>query len=127
MQQALDGTLWFADRYGRISTLSPDGAWTMVIEFDATINAMVLQEETLWIGTDRGLIRLKDGETQTYLQEDGLTDSNILCLALDPIKPANLWVGTANESLCWIRPPAPRAAFLNLSMVHSAPGYIPVF
>jgi ligand-binding sensor domain-containing protein/signal transduction histidine kinase len=46
----------------------------------------------LWIGSNGGLTRYKDGAFTTFTQKDGLLDSTVSALCLD--SKGNLWVGT---------------------------------
>jgi signal transduction histidine kinase/ligand-binding sensor domain-containing protein/ActR/RegA family two-component response regulator len=50
------------------------------------------RQGNLWIGTDHGLNRLKEGKFTVYTDRDGLADNNIKTLHED--RAGNLWIGT---------------------------------
>ncbi len=52
----------------------------------------------LWIGTERGLIKEKDGRQNFYTEAEGLSDNIIMALHED--RDGNLWVGTAGAGIC---------------------------
>jgi ligand-binding sensor domain-containing protein len=91
-----DGTaLWFASEglnrlIGDIATAVQSdalkGLWIRVIRGDATGN--------IWIGTDHGLFRFRDGEEpERFGEEHGLT-SEFICALLPDVE--TIWVGTDN-------------------------------
>jgi diguanylate cyclase (GGDEF)-like protein len=52
------------------------------------------RDGTLWVGTSRGLMRRKDGQTTVLREEDGLPRNFIL--SLFETRRGDLWVGTTN-------------------------------
>lgn len=54
----------------------------------------------LWLGTEHGLIKYKDGKTAIYTTSNGLSDNFIHSLDLD--QDRNLWIGIDNGGLCML-------------------------
>src|SRR5262249_36832374 len=52
----------------------------------------------LWIGTEHGLIKHKEGKTAIYDTSNGLSNNFIHSLRED--RDGNLWIGTDNGGLC---------------------------
>ena len=66
------------------------------------VKAIAMDEDTLWMGTSRGLIRFntRSGEYQTYTPEDtggGFVSRGIYMIAVDPA--GNKWIGTYGGGL----------------------------
>jgi signal transduction histidine kinase/ligand-binding sensor domain-containing protein/DNA-binding response OmpR family regulator len=61
---------------------------------DATIVSLLREADgTLWIGTEGGLNRLKDGRFVSFRERDGLFDDNVRTIVDD--LAGNLWMGSA--------------------------------
>jgi len=50
-------------------------------------------EKALWVGTDRGLSRYRDGTWDTFTRAEGLAHEAVLALAEDP-ETGDLWIAT---------------------------------
>jgi ligand-binding sensor domain-containing protein/signal transduction histidine kinase len=55
---------------------------------------------SLWVGTEHGLIKYRDGKTDVYTTSNGLSDNFIHSLDVD--RDGNLWIGTDNGGLCML-------------------------
>ena len=67
---------------------------TAIAEFPR-VNVLALlrdREHTLWVGTERGLARITETGTTTWLRQDALPDQDIRALFED--REGSLWVGT---------------------------------
>jgi ligand-binding sensor domain-containing protein/signal transduction histidine kinase len=70
--------------------------------FELGIHALAADSTgALWIGTERGLIKRKDGRQSFYTQAEGL--SNNIIMALHEDRDGNLWVGTAGGGICKLK------------------------
>ncbi|MEQ1761042.1 MAG: two-component regulator propeller domain-containing protein [Vicinamibacterales bacterium] len=49
---------------------------------------------SVWIGTDQGLVRIRDGARRTYTEQDGLPSRVVYAITSDP--HGDLWVATEN-------------------------------
>ena len=71
--------------------------WTTYTEDDGLPSykglAVTVDGDRVWIGTDRGLVRMEDGEVTTYTAADGLAHDVVINMALDPAT-GDLWIGT---------------------------------
>jgi ligand-binding sensor domain-containing protein/signal transduction histidine kinase len=52
----------------------------------------------LWVGTNQGLIKYRDGHQTVYMTAQGLSDNTILALFED--REGNLWIGTREGGVC---------------------------
>jgi ligand-binding sensor domain-containing protein len=57
------------------------------------VTTVLAAGDDLWVGTDRGLGRRRDGEWRTWSEADGLGHRYVTSLALDP-RTGDLWVST---------------------------------
>lgn len=91
-----DGEFWLPVLYsGRVVRFSPEtGMWASEIELEAEVRALVVMGDTLWLGTDAGLIRRRAGAQRRFLVEDGLVDDKVNALSVDPDDAGVLWIGT---------------------------------
>jgi ligand-binding sensor domain-containing protein/two-component sensor histidine kinase len=58
---------------------------------------MVDYEDSVWVGTQRALVRFKAGKRIVYGEANGLTDNNIEWLEQD--RDRNIWIGTTSGGL----------------------------
>ncbi len=96
MAEQSDGTLWFASPYGDLMAFYERTWWEVVESFEVQISDLVVVDDVLWVATDRGLVRWKDGIARRYTTANGLSDNRVFTLAVDPQNPTWLWVGTAD-------------------------------
>ncbi len=91
-----DGRLWFpVAYYNSFVTYDPaTDAWSTGFEVDLPIRSAVFSGETLWAGTEEGLIRLKGGVQRRYTVEDGMVGNIVNTLVVDPQNADVLWIGT---------------------------------
>lgn len=52
---------------------------------------------TIWLGTNRGLVKYKDGRKTVYTTANGLSDMSFVAIAAD--REGNLWLGTRSNGL----------------------------
>ncbi|PYX92970.1 MAG: hypothetical protein DMG67_05410, partial [Acidobacteria bacterium] len=91
-----DGSVWIATRNGSISKFY-NGKIVPHVEGEPKPNSPIKafyrdRQQALWIGTNDGLFRLKDGRSTHYTSADGLSSN--LVQALDEDAQGNLWIGT---------------------------------
>jgi two-component sensor histidine kinase/streptogramin lyase len=53
---------------------------------------------TLWVGTEMGLIKYRDGKQTLYTEAQGLSSNAITALSED--RDGNLWIGTSGGGVC---------------------------
>jgi ligand-binding sensor domain-containing protein len=89
-----DGSLWIGTAKGGLHRLKDGKIFPQTIEgMDLNTGVTSLhqdREEALWVGTARGLFRLKDGKTVHYGTMDGLASDWIAKVHEDP--EGNIWV-----------------------------------
>jgi ligand-binding sensor domain-containing protein/signal transduction histidine kinase len=91
------GVLWIATHGGGLSSFE-GGRFTHhtrppELRADEVIRALLpTPEGGLWLGTSRGLKRLDRGKVQSYTQQDGLSDDDVVALHYD--RDGQLWIGT---------------------------------
>jgi ligand-binding sensor domain-containing protein len=95
MQQAPDGSLWFVAGYGPLIKYANE-TWEEVEYLDTQLYDLVLQGDAVWVASRDGLIRWENGAIRRYTVDDGLSHNEVLSLAIDPLIPEWLWVGTMN-------------------------------
>ena len=54
---------------------------------------VAVDDDRVWVGTDKGLGLYEDGEWTTFTTDDGLAYDAVLCIAVDPLT-RDLWAGT---------------------------------
>jgi ligand-binding sensor domain-containing protein len=59
-----EGRLWAGIETGVVARWQEDTGWLVVSSIDAKISSLASSGNTLWIGTDSGLLRLEDGALQ---------------------------------------------------------------
>jgi serine/threonine-protein kinase len=95
LTQAPNGKLWAIEEYGGVAALV-DPASLAIKPFslpDARIRAFAFTADTVWIGTQEGLIRQRGGAQLRITTADGLPSDDIRSmLATD----TTLWIGTVN-------------------------------
>lgn len=65
----------------------------IILDQVGTIKCMLSdRNNTLWLGTDKGIIRVDKKQVTRYTQKDGLPSDLVTCMAAD--KNNNLWIGT---------------------------------
>lgn len=53
---------------------------------------------TLWLGTNSGLVKYRDGQQTVYTTAQGLSDMSVGTITAD--REGNLWLGTTSNGLC---------------------------
>ncbi len=98
---AVDGTLWIGTDGGGLGRLR-DGRFTTLTRRDGLpqdhVQALLADGEGgLWIGTTRGLARLRRDGSLAAVPVAGLPDSAVSALCLDAA--GSLWIGTATAGV----------------------------
>jgi len=95
---ANDGTLWAGGDGPRVSTFNRSRFVSRTLTSlspNAGVRAISGSSDgTIWIGTNAGLVRLKDGQEKLYTTKDGLVDNWILDLFES--RDGSLFIGTRN-------------------------------
>jgi len=80
------------------------GHWNRIplgLKPNTVISSMLADDAgSLWMGTNLGLIKYKDGRHADYTTTQGLSDNDILALYED--RDGNLWAGTVGAGVCKI-------------------------
>ncbi|HWH70300.1 MAG TPA: two-component regulator propeller domain-containing protein, partial [Candidatus Sulfotelmatobacter sp.] len=103
--QTRDGYLWVGTAGGLARfdgwVFTPVGEETVGGLKDATVTALMEDREGgLWVGTqDRGVFRLRHGQTARFTRADGLADNSVTSLAEDEV--GCLWIGTQGGLNRW--------------------------
>jgi signal transduction histidine kinase/ligand-binding sensor domain-containing protein len=91
-----DGTIW-AGGGSEIQSFN-GAAFSRValrpVSGDLVIRSLLCEGRDVWVGTAKGLVRIKEGRQDLYTTRDGLADNVILSLALG--RNEDVWVGTRN-------------------------------
>ena len=77
-------------------------------------------EGALWVGTDHGLVKFKDGKSTVFTTSNALSDNSVQSLAQD--RDGNLWIGTYSGGLCMLSG-APAVGFGRSDGLPDAPIY----
>jgi diguanylate cyclase (GGDEF)-like protein len=93
--------IWIGTEAG-LARLDDDGALRSFASEEGlsrrSVRALLRDREgVLWIGTDLGLNRLKDGRFTAFTQEDGLSHDVVVSLLED--RDGSLWIGTDGGGL----------------------------
>lgn len=90
-----DGSLWIGTASGA-SLRSPDGRFRVfsLAEFPATsaFDFLADADGTVWVGSDRGLLRYRDGRFVAFGQDQGLPNESIFRVLPDP--RGDLWLSS---------------------------------
>ncbi len=101
--QRKDGTIWMGGDGGELSiwTGAQFSSYSLhSVPRYAGIQAMLSgSDNTLWIGTTAGLIRLEDGREQRFTKADGLANDSVLSLAEG--RNGEIWIGTDGGFSRW--------------------------
>ena len=91
-----DGTVWSGGAGGELSIW--DGKKLSTYQLRslpgyATVRALLAaKDNSLWIGTSDGLIRLANGQEQRFTKADGLANNSVFTLA--ETQDGSIWIGT---------------------------------
>jgi signal transduction histidine kinase/ligand-binding sensor domain-containing protein/FixJ family two-component response regulator len=94
-----DGALFIATLNGDLWRMPPGGerleAWALAAKLPSTrVQAMAESADgSLWLGTDRGAVQVKDGRLRVFTEREGLADRDVRAIHEDRI--GRLWLGTA--------------------------------
>lgn len=94
---ARNGELWVTGQPVRRVTPADGEQASSLSDVELAGAGIVLLEGrdgAIYIGTNAGLVRVRDGQTQVFTTEDGLGSN--LVRALEEDRDGNLWVGTPN-------------------------------
>jgi PAS domain S-box-containing protein len=87
-----DGTIWFAREKVGLGSVT-DGRVTLTqVEEEGNRHILVEDDGTIWLGADRGLLRIRDSTIELLTAKEGLADSYVT--SLWPDSRGGLWVGT---------------------------------
>lgn len=98
-----EGNLWMGTLSSGLVCLIPRHIQTLTtrdgLPGDNTWALLEAADGALWVGTDRGVARLHDGEAQTWDTAAGLCSDHIRALAEDA--QGHIWIGTAAGLNIW--------------------------
>ncbi len=95
------GALWCGTREG-VYLRTPQGT-IAPLELDGPMprGVRAIQPATdgqLWLATDNGVARVKNGKIRYFTTADGLSHNTVFCLAFD--RAGRIWAGTSNGLTC---------------------------
>jgi ligand-binding sensor domain-containing protein/signal transduction histidine kinase len=86
------------------SDLVIEGSWKSApldISSHGSPHSLIVDfEGAVWVGTERGLLELKDEKLTVFTTSNGLSDNAVQSLAQD--RDGNLWIGTYSGGLCMV-------------------------
>jgi len=89
-----DGTLWVGTEGGGVSSVRDGKIERLNVALPGDqINALAVNGDVLWIGTTRGLARVRGGAVDAFTTANGLASATILSLYTDP--EGRVYAGTA--------------------------------
>lgn len=95
------GNIWCGTRDG-LAKVSPDGALTQHVEPGPGRSVRSIRsaaDGTLWMGTEQGVVVMRDGGFRSFPTMAGSSPVPVLCLLFDAT--GRLWAGTTN-GLAWL-------------------------
>jgi len=91
-----EGNLWVGTGGGGLNAFKAAAFTTLTKESGLRSDLIlpVFQDNTgtVWMGSDQGLMRLKEGRVTSYTTKDGLPDNFVFSIAQD--KSGTIWIGT---------------------------------
>ncbi len=96
--EAADGSVWAASEYSRVSVWNGSRFEIRSLHSvapDTPIRSILCSgDRSVWVGTTRGLIHLRDGQESLLTEKDGL--ANDFVNSLSEGRDGSLWIGTRN-------------------------------
>ncbi len=91
-----EGTLWVGTGGGGLNAFKA-GIFTGMAKENGLVSDLILatfQDRSggIWLGSDQGLMNLKDGRVTTYTTQQGLPDNFVFSVAQD--RSGTMWIGT---------------------------------
>jgi ligand-binding sensor domain-containing protein/two-component sensor histidine kinase len=80
------------------SDLAGNARWIEIYAGRNINCATEAEDGSLWIGTDNGIIKYKDGSASLYTTSNGLSDNRVSAVMQD--REGNIWIGTISGGLC---------------------------
>ncbi len=98
-----DGTLWCGMRDG-LARIARDGSLEVLYAGSGAVGRSIRSitsdaSGAIWLASENGLYRLKNGRTERWTTKDGLCDNTVQSLRFD--ERGRLWIGTTNGLSCW--------------------------
>jgi signal transduction histidine kinase/ligand-binding sensor domain-containing protein len=79
-----DGTVWIGTAHGRVLRVDGENAVQVPVTLPKTpVTSLAANRSGLWIGTSAGLSRYRDGRSESWNAENGLSGATIVTLAAD--------------------------------------------
>ena len=99
-----DGTIWSGGAGGELSIWDGKKLSTYQLHslpgYGAIQSLLAAKDDSLWIGTSDGLIRLANGREQRFTKADGLANNSVLTVSEG--QDGSIWIGT-NEGFSRFR------------------------